>query len=277
MTDIQISQDTCIHCAKCCRVCPVFIFNQEEKNGVVSVKNADKCLVCGHCMDVCPTGSIRHSEIPREKVHPIRYDMMPSPDQLMELIHARRSNRTMTSRPIAADQMARIVEAARYAPTAENKRQVSITVIQDADKLRQIIEFTFSTFESIAKKLQNPLVKLLVKPRHPEYYDLIPTLHDMEARYGRGEDPILRHASAVIAFTTPKDAFGEKDSNLAYQNASLMAQALGISQLYLGFVCVAAQRGDTAHFKRILGVEGEIHALMGLGIPAFRYTNYTER
>lgn len=253
------------------------ILFQMQKGGPIAVRRPDHCIVCGHCVDVCPTQSVRHSEIPQEKVHPVRYDMMPTAEQLMELIHARRSNRTMDGRPVDSDKLEKIVEAGRYAPTAENTRQVTITVVTDPDKLRDIIRFTVDTFAAVVKKLENPLVKLFMKPRHPEYYELIPTFRSLQQACEKGADPILRNASAVIAYTTPKGAFGEKDSNLAYQNSSLMAQALGISQVYLGFVCAAIARGNKQRIRQILGVEGEIHALMGIGRPTMKYTNYTER
>lgn len=278
MIDIRISTETCIKCGKCAKVCPALIFGQEAKAAPISVNKPENCIVCGHCVDVCPTNSILHSEIPLEKVHAINYDNMPTADQLMELIHARRSNRTMDkNRPVPVEQIEKIVEAGRYAPTAKNTRQVTITVIDDPEKLKQIKEFTIKTFGAIVKKLENPLVKLFMKPLHPEYYALIPLVHSLTKAYEKGADPILRNATAVVVYSTPADAFGEKDSNLAYQNSSLMAQALGISQVYLGYVCSAIARADKQRIRGIFGVEGEIHALMGIGIPTMKYANYTER
>ncbi|WP_278990050.1 nitroreductase family protein [Segatella bryantii] len=277
MTTIRINSDSCIKCGKCTKVCPANIFEQEEKGYPITICKPEICIVCGHCLDVCPTGSIKHSEISADKVHPINYENMPSADQLMELIHARRSNRTMKGAPVPTDKLEKIVEAGRYAPTARNTRQVTITVINDPEKLKQVQEFTINTFGDMVKKLENPFVKLFMKATHPEYYDFIPAFYGMKKAYENGKDPILRNSSAIIAFTTPTDDFGEKDSNLAYQNASLMAQALGVSQVYLGFVSTAYAKGNQKRIKEILGVEGDIHALMGLGIPTMRYTNYTER
>lgn len=277
MTSIHISTDTCIKCGKCAKVCPASILLQDTKASPIIVHKPEYCIVCGHCVDVCPTDSIQHSEIPMEKVHAINYDNMPTPDQLMELLHARRSNRSMNGKPVPREALDRIIEAGRYAPTARNTRQVTITVVDDPAKIRQVQEFVLDTFASLVKKLQNPIVKLFMRRIHPEYYQLLPLYNEFKKDFENGKDPILRHASAVIAYTTPTDEFGEKDSNLAYQNSSLMAQTLGVSQVYLGFVCAAYERGNKLRLNKILGVDGDIHALMGLGIPTVRYANYTER
>lgn len=55
-----------------------------------------------------------------------------------------------------------------------------------------------------------------------------------------------------------------------------MAESLGISQVYMGFVLSALQQ-DPKSFARTLGIEGRIHAVMALGVPAFRYPNYIDR
>ena len=69
----------------------------------------------------------------------------------------------------------------------------------------------------------------------------------------------------------------DSDANLAYQNASLMAESLGVSQIYMGFVLTAARMGRKNAFARIAGITGRPQAIMALGIPAFRYSKYTER
>ena len=58
---------------------------------------------------------------------------------------------------------------------------------------------------------------------------------------------------------------------MAYQNASLMAESMGISQIYMGFVLTAIRQAKKGAFARLLGIDGEVFALMGLGMPAFRY------
>jgi hypothetical protein len=93
-----------------------------------------------------------------------------------------------------------------------------------------------------------------------------------------GNDPIIRKATAIMLIHTPtSNRFGYADANLAYQNGSLMAETLGISQFYLGFVCAAIKQDKHGSLAKLLGIEGTIHSAMALGIPVFRYLNYIDR
>ena len=88
----------------------------------------------------------------------------------------------------------------------------------------------------------------------------------------------IRKATALLIIHTPASSrFGCEDANLAYQNASLMAQSLGVSQIYMGFILTAIRMSKKNAFARIAGITGRPQAIMALGIPAFRYPKYTER
>ena len=134
---LNIDQESCIKCGKCVRVCPSDIFTQERAGETIGLVRVESCIVCGHCVDVCPTGSVLHSEFPPEKTHTIDYSQMPTPEQVMLLIKSRRSNRTLTSRPVPKEMLDKIVEAAHSAPTATNSQSLSFTVVTDPRKLRQ--------------------------------------------------------------------------------------------------------------------------------------------
>lgn len=275
---IHIDKDSCIKCGKCVRVCPADILIQEKKRDDISLQQIDSCIGCGHCVDVCPTGSVVHSLFPPEKVHAVDYSLLPAPEQVMMLIKSRRSNRALTSRPVPSEMLEQIIEAARYAPTATNARQVSFTVITEPEKLLQVSNFTIGIFDSLAKKLMNPIVKSLLKPFMKEVYRYAPAFVRMKEQHEAGKDPILRKATALLFIHTPvSNRFGSEDANLAYQNASLMAQSLGVSQIYMGFVLTAIRQEGKNTLAQMLGIDGKVQAVMALGMPAFTYSNYTER
>lgn len=137
------------------------------------------------------------------------------------------------SRAGARDDRSR---AAHRAPTASNLQQVAFTLVTDPDTLRRITAFTVETFASVVRKLENPLLKPLLKVFVGGAYRYLPNFHRLIGEYGEGRDLILRGATAVLLIHTPDGSrFGCQDSNLAYQNASLMAESLGVSQFYTGF------------------------------------------
>lgn len=149
---------------------------------------------------------------------------------MLLLCKARRSNRALSDRPVPQEAIDRILEAAHRAPTASNRQEVSFTVITDPAILDKIIRFTLDTFAGIARKLENPFVKPLLKRLRPELYAYLPGFRRLIAEYGKGNDLILREAKTLILIHTPyANRFGAADANLAYQNGSLMAESLGVS------------------------------------------------
>lgn len=273
VVSLRIEEARCVHCGRCACVCPSGVLRQEGKGAPVEVRHVEECIACGHCVAVCATGAICHSAFPEGTVRPIAYDKLPDADQLLALMRARRSNRALTDRPVPREALLRIVEAATLAPTATNARLLSFTVVTDPEKLRAVADFTIQVFDRLARLLLNPLVKCLVKPFQPELYEkYAPMFVSLKEEYAKGEDPILRKATALLVIHSPRaNRFGAEEANLAYQNASLMAESLGVSQIYMGFVLTAIRQAKRGAFARLLGIEGEVFALMGLGMPAFRY------
>lgn len=240
---LDINQESCIKCGKCVRVCPSNIFVQSKADGIVDFVNVHSCIACGHCVSVCPTDSVIHSEFPVEKVHSIDYGQLPTPEQMMLLCKARRSNRSITSKPVPTEMLDLIIEAAHCAPTATNAQAVSFTLVNDPQKLLQISNFTIATFDGLLKILQNPVSKLILKPFLHGVYKYVSVFEQLKQDHAAGEDPILRKATALLLIHTPKsNRFGCEDSNLAYQNASLMAECLDVSQVYISFVLTSIKQ-----------------------------------
>lgn len=271
---ININQELCTRCGKCVKVCPSEIFFGKE---IVGIHNEDSCIKCGHCAAVCDFEAMEHELFPSDKVHKIDYSQMPTPEQVMLLTKMRRSMRIFSSKAIPMPQLNMILEAAHRAPTATNSQKISFTLVTDIEKIKSISRFTLDTFASVVRKIDNPLGRMIVKRLQPSMMRYLPLFKQMQERFEQGDDKILRGATAVILIHTPSwNRFGAEDANLAYQNGSLMAEALGIGQFYGGFVLTAA-RQRKGEMEKMLGIDGKICAVMALGVPKFRYANYIDR
>lgn len=279
METICVDNATCIRCGRCVKVCPSQIFVQEKPGGEVMLHKPENCIVCGHCVAACPTGSVLHARFPRERVHAVDYAAMPTPEQVELLMAVRRSNRALTKQPVPQETLDRIVAAADRAPTASNARQLAYTVVTDPDGLRGITEYTLGIFGKLEKRMLHPLVRPWLSRVVPGVYRYVPVFKRLRREYAEGRDRVLRGATAVLFIHAPKEnRFGAEDANLAYQNASLMAEALGVSQIYMGFVMTAVRQDKDGRLAKSLGLEGRrICAVMALGMPQFRYPNYIDR
>ena len=276
---ISINNDTCIRCGKCQRVCPAFIpvICKEE---VPALRHPEVCIECGHCVDVCPTGAYIHSAFAAEDIHAIDRSILPSPEGLMELIRSRRSNRTITSTPVPRHSLDMIQEAARYAPTAQNSRQVHLHLITDDEGLLKVEAATIGFFMRLARFMLLPPVKVIMRPFLRKLYDEVPALMAMNDLFKKGQRPCICNCTALLILSAPKGySFGAQDCNLAYQNASLMAESLGVSQIYMGFVQTAMFMMGCKRAAKVLGIPKghKAWAIMGLGMPAFKYPKYTKR
>lgn len=275
---ISIDTGKCIRCGKCVKICPSVIFVRQKPENEVNVIAPENCIVCGHCVAVCPTGAVIHSEFPEEKVHTFDYRDYPTAEQMLLLCRARRSNRAFSGKVVPEELLEKILEAAHRAPTASNLQQVEFTLVSDPDKLKEITAFTLSVFSKILKKIQHPLLRPLIRIMMPDVLRYRPVFQRLLQENAAGNDLILRKATAVILIHTPAaNRFGSQDANLAYQNGSLMAECLGVSQFYTGFVCSAIQQEGKGRLEKMLGINGRIQAGMALGMPAFRYTRYIDR
>lgn len=276
---ISINNDTCIRCGKCQRVCPAFI-PVIEQDAVPSLRHPEVCIGCGHCVDVCPTGAYVHTDFPADSIHDINRNILPEPESLMELIRSRRSNRTIIATPIPQRSLDMIQEAARYAPTAQNSRQVHIHLITDDEALLKVETATINYFMSLARFMLLPPVKAIMRPFLRKLYDEVPALMAMNEQFKKGQRPCICNCTALLVLSAPKGySFGAQDCNLAYQNSSLMAESLGVSQIYMGFVQTAMFMMGCKRAAKVLGIPKghKAFAIMGLGIPAFKYAKYTTR
>ena len=274
---IEVNRSTCIACEKCIKVCSPRVFRKEETLKKIQISNSDACIQCGHCVAICPTNSITHSIFPESTIHPFDQNRLPTTDSLELLIKSRRSNKAFSSAEIPMDYLQRILEAAHRAPTASNEQELEYTVITDPEKIHQISSLTLDVFLTILKLIRP--IKGVVKLFAPEVIALIPEFEEMLTDFSKGKDHILRDAKAVILIHAPKSArFARQDANLAYQNASLVAESLGVAHFYTGFVCIANDIDSRKQrLNKLLGFETKIHAGMALGMPSFRFERYVDR
>lgn len=151
--------------------------------------------------------------------------------ELFETIFSRRSIRNFTGKPIPKEDLEKIVDAGRFAPSATNKQMWDFVVITE----REILDDIFHHFHAGRK-------------------------------YETYEDGKFGGASAIIAVVMDEaNEFWKEDGSAATMNMLLSARALGYGSCWIE----GQARSHEEHFKKLLSIpEGKrILLMIALGEP----------
>ncbi|WP_461209547.1 nitroreductase family protein [Desulfocurvus sp. DL9XJH121] len=245
MNLITIDTDTCNRDGLCVRACPVGLIEMEAGGAVpAAIAGAAKaCIRCGHCVAVCPTSALTNNLMPLEEFHPVPANR-PGPDEVEALLLGRRSVREFRKAPVSREQLERLLEVTRRAPTASNSQNVSWIMIQDCARLEEIRELTVQWMGR--------------DPRRARHVQLAE----------RGRDVVLRGGTVLaVAHAPEKYVWNDVDCAIALTYMELHAASLGLGVCWGGLV-TAASWAEPA-LARVLGLpEGQRAggALM-LGLP----------
>jgi nitroreductase/NAD-dependent dihydropyrimidine dehydrogenase PreA subunit len=139
MTLIEVNKETCTKCGLCAATCAGGIIRFKEDSYPSQVPGTDEfCMRCGHCVGICPTGSLTHREMPEEQNPLIKKSLETSFDRCAQLIKSRRSIREFKDKAVPREEIERIIEVARYAPTGHNMQDVRWLVVNDRAHMRRL-------------------------------------------------------------------------------------------------------------------------------------------
>ena len=273
MLKININLDLCEKCGTCVQICPEKVFAQGKKESVAEVAHESMCIACGQCVAVCPKGAIEHVDFPEGSIKPINQEVLPSPDQILEIIRARRSIRVFRDKPVEKELIEKIIDGARFAPTANNTQCTEYIVIREKSVLHEIVTYTADCIEKIIEQIRNP---------EPSDFDCwMEELDDFEMTVNsvkNGKDWILHDAPVLLLFHVDKNVgFAEVNANLALQNATFVSEALGIGSFYTGYVVAACEIDERIPQLLSLPDGHKIYGGLALGYPKIKFKNWIER
>ena len=288
MYEITIDTDVCKKDGICALVCPKGIFVQREKLTIPELIAEETCIACGHCVAVCPQGVISHSEFPATTTRAIQFEQMPTTDQVLELLKTRRSIRAFRDKPLTKDIIETIIDGARFAPSGHNSQSTEFLVVQDKAVLNQVSAMVIEYLKFEIGRFANPLFRTvaLLADRESAESGLheIPGFKRMVQMFESGADPILNDAPVLLAFHAHRTVgYGDVNAQLALQNASLIAHALGIGHFYTGWVIAPCRAPMARAWNRrmpdLLGIppDNNLYGALALGHPIPRFKNIIER
>jgi len=278
---ITIDSEICTKEGLCVRICPK-VFTQGEPGSVPEVSRPEFCNGCGHCLLICPSGAIGHRNLGGRVIREVEKDLLPSFPQVQEMVRARRSIRNFFEKPVERELIEKVIDAARFAPSAKNIQSTQFVAIDDRETLRRVASLTAAWLGRSAKKLRNPVVRAVYLMRglttKEEFGRWVGQFELTARNMEKGIDTILYGAPALVLFHADRSArFAEANANLALQNATFAACALGLGTFYTGYV-VSACIHDKA-IPEMVGVPKghRVYAGMTLGHVKIGFSRWIDR
>ena len=175
MSLLSIDQKKCKQDGLCATDCPVGIIQFKGKGNYpeISPESEAMCLGCGHCVVVCPHGALDHAEVPLAACTTIEKAHVISANQAEQFLRSRRSVRRFKDKPVEQATLRRLIEIARYAPTANNSQLVEWLVIDDPQRLHVIVGQMIDWMRSVGVPQDYPFYyPMMIGYANVRYYRL---------------------------------------------------------------------------------------------------------
>jgi nitroreductase/NAD-dependent dihydropyrimidine dehydrogenase PreA subunit len=308
--DFTYEPDKCTHCKACVLTCPTSCLQWDEiqkqpyATGLSGIELA--CIGCNNCEAVCPANCIRmRGEYQvlkgRYKTPPDKTGAMTLPmpfgtgdrdksheeieqalTETEKIIYRRRSVRLFKNKPVPRETILRLIEAARFAPSAGNGQPCKFLVVTDREVNRKVDQKCAKVLKLINRLYagQNRWRKILVSILSffsASKWDQRPIAAMEKVRMTDGV--ITFDAPAVIHVLKDKRGISHPDIDaaIAAHNMVLAAHSLGLGTCYIGFI--ASTVPYVPSVKKILKIAYpyEIVTSICVGYPKLKYDDPVPR
>jgi len=218
------------------------------------------CRACGHCVAVCPSGALDNINTPLAHQLDSNKKLNLNAEDAEHFLRSRRSIRCYKKTAVPREELLKLVNIARFAPTASNLQGVSYMIVDDKKVLEEAIEIVIQWLENDAS-----LCKRLASYINAYRED--------------GSEPILRGTSNLILTTTASDFSGGRENSifsLAY--LELYAPTLGLGSCWAGVFEICALSDNSPLLKLFNIQEGKkITGAVMVGYPKYSYNRIVDR
>ena len=201
-----VDKSLCVGCGACVAACSKGIFVPDAE-GKMDTKN-EPCLNCFHCTAACPTEAVGCEGLTRAQLYGAY------PDRPLEaLMQKRRSIRNFGPELPEKAFLRKVLDCAKFAPSARNLQPASWTVVLSREKMDELFRLTVewareTNFESM--------------------------LHSVDVL---GRNPITCGASCAIIGCCGKDAISpEIDTAIAMTHIDLLLNEAGWNTCWSGYL-----------------------------------------
>lgn len=249
----------------CVAECPTRIIElvPGEATPRIAADAEEFCRRCGHCIAVCQSGAIAFDGTRPEQLPPTRPEWLLPPEQVAHFLRARRSVRTYASRPVERELLTRLLDIARYAPSASNRQAVNWLVIYDSAMVRRLAGLTVdgmrTTLPSQPPAAQRNAQRVI-------------------AGWDAGRDMVCRGAPHLLIACAPADyTWATADGAIALTYVELAAPSFGLGTCWAGILTAAARQWPPLQEALAVPTGQMVAGALMVGYPRYRYARLPER
>ncbi len=229
MSLITIDRDKCKRDGICVAECPMALIEIKgpEAFPSLALHGKELCINCGHCVTVCPHGALRLQTMKPEACDSVNTELLPTPEQVEHFLRSRRSIRSYRKKPVPRKTLAKLLDIARYAPSAHNDQTVHWIVFEDQKVLKSLTAMTVDWMGIMLKEM-------------PEM-ESAPLMEEFVKAWEQGEDPILRGAPhLIVGHVNQSTLMPLENCSIALTYLELAAFSMGLGACWAGALQLAA-------------------------------------
>ncbi len=256
MNSFNVDTELCRKDGICAKVCPIQIIDGKVgEYPSMSSHKARVCIGCGQCMAFCPANACSAPGLSSRDSRPLQPEQRPSAEQVEELVFSRRSVRNFKSGPVPRELLRRILEAARFAPTAKNTQELRWIVLEAREQTEKLAAMVIDWLRALPE-----IDPATAKDVHAE---------SLVRAWEAGHDVITRTAPQIVLIVAPKGHWGPADASIAAAYLELLAHAHKVGCCWGGYVCFAAGHPSAHALRAYLGVneDEQVYAAQMIGFP----------
>lgn len=255
MASIYVSKDKCKKDSFCIIECPVKIIRKDCNGYPEYDDNAvDQCIDCGHCVAICPYDAIALNNYKESDYEHVIPELQINGKQVTQLIKSRRSVRQFKKQPVSKEKIVKLLDTARWAPSASNGQPVNWIVVEGRETTHKIAQMVADWMDE--NKILNSLLDV----------------------WNSGYDCILRDAPNLLIAHANKAGFDPViDCSIAATTFELAAYVEGIGACWAGIFLMAVNAYEPL-FDFLNIPEGhKVYSALMFGYSKFNYPRIPTR